>query len=638
MKNTRKIICILILILLFLLVGTVKSNAGSIDLNKLDFNVQINEDGSMDVTETWDINISQTNTLYKSFKTDSNKYSKITNVTVKEITSESKKIFIKTNEWAYHVEKDCYYGTKNQDGDFEIGWGVGLDNSKATKKYEISYTVKDAITKYNDYAELYWQFIGEDFEVSADKITGTIYLPSNASNKDDIKVWGHTEGLNGTIYATDLNKVEFELNNFKSGRYVEIRTLFPTELVTTSGRIKNTEILQTAVNEENKWADNANAKRKKQEIINNVIPVLIAIGCIIINIILIIIFIKKIIKYYKKLKELKKYKPTTKLEYFRDLPDEKSTPGEAVKTININLNSFTPTNFGKIFSATILNLALKGFIEINQEKNEKGKDNINIYIKKQVNDGLKPDEIQIMTLLRDAVKYQEVLTLKELEKFIKDHPAKTEKLLKDSYKNINNQLIGEEIVDKDAQKEYEKYINNQTEYILAIILFACFTFFAFIIPIILFIINAILCNKIAKKLNVLTQKGVDYQEEWKGLKKYMEDFSMLDRREVPELIIWEKYLVFATAFGIADKVIKQLKIVYPNFDEIATTNLGTYTCMNLMVNTDFSRSFSNAITTSMSSAYSSGSGSGGGFSGGGGFGGGGGRRRWKISTPIMIHG
>ena len=95
---------------------------------------------------------------------------------------------------------------------------------------------------------------------------------------------------------------------------------------------------------------------------------------------------------------------------------------------------------------------------------------------------------------------------------------------------------------------------------------------------------------------------------------------MLDRREVPELVIWEKDLVYATVFGVAEKVIKQLKIVYPNFDEMMTANLATYTYMNLMINTDFSRSFSNAISSSMSSAYSSGSGSGGGFSSGGGFG------------------
>ena len=31
----------------------------------------------MDVTETWDINIKSTNTLYKTFKTDNSKYSEI---------------------------------------------------------------------------------------------------------------------------------------------------------------------------------------------------------------------------------------------------------------------------------------------------------------------------------------------------------------------------------------------------------------------------------------------------------------------------------------------------------------------------------------------------------------------------------
>ena len=232
MKNTRKILYTLIFVIAFLLIGTVKANAGTLNLNNLDFNVQINDDGSMDVTETWNISISQTNTLYKSFKTDTSKYSKITNVDVKEITKGNNNNFIETDEWAYHVKKGYYYGTENEDGNFEIGWGVGLDNSRATKKYQISYTVEDAILKCNDCAELYWQFVGEDFEINANKIKGAILLPEDVNGIDEIKVWGHTEGLNGTIYATDTDKIEFEINNFRSGRYVEIRTLFPTDLIT----------------------------------------------------------------------------------------------------------------------------------------------------------------------------------------------------------------------------------------------------------------------------------------------------------------------------------------------------------------------------------------------------------------------
>ena len=88
MKNTKKILYILMFSFIFILIGTVKSNAGNLKLNNLNFYAQINNDGSMDVMEIWDIYISETNTLYKSFKTDSKKYSGITNVTVKEITNE----------------------------------------------------------------------------------------------------------------------------------------------------------------------------------------------------------------------------------------------------------------------------------------------------------------------------------------------------------------------------------------------------------------------------------------------------------------------------------------------------------------------------------------------------------------------
>ena len=265
MKIKKKILYIIAFLLFFICIGANQSKAGNLKLNNLDFQAQINADGSMDVTETWDINIKSTNTLYKTFKTDNSKYSEITNVTVTDITNGIQNNFIQTSEWAYHVTQGYYYGTENDDDDFEIGWGVGLDYSSARKEYEISYTVKDAITKYNDYAELYWQFVGSTFEVDANKITGTILLPSNVDNKDEIKVWGHTKNLNGTIYATDTNKIEFEVDNFKNGTYVEVRTLFPTNLITTTGRIKNKNTLDDVVKEETKWANKANASRKRQE-------------------------------------------------------------------------------------------------------------------------------------------------------------------------------------------------------------------------------------------------------------------------------------------------------------------------------------------------------------------------------------
>lgn len=628
MKIKKKILYIIAFLLFFICIGANQSKAGNLKLNNLDFQAQINADGSMDVTETWDINIKSTNTLYKTFKTDNSKYSGITNTTVTDITNGIQNNFIQTSEWAYHVAKGYYYGTENDDDDFEIGWGVGLDNSSARKEYKISYTVKDAITKYNDYAELYWQFVGSTFEVDANKITGTILLPSNVDNKDEIKVWGHTKDLNGTIYATDTNKIEFEVDNFKNGTYVEVRTLFPTNLITTTGRIKNQNALDNVVKEETKWANKANASRKRQEWMDKNFKYVLFGAWLGLNILLGVFFFKKTIKYWKKLKGLDKFEPTTKLEYYRDLPDEDSTPGEAYKTMNENVTEFTDQNFGKIFSATVLDLTLRGYIEIQQEKKTLGKDIVTITLKKQVSDGLPINEERIMTFIIKATNKKDTITLKELEKYIKNNPSKIESLLTETYSSVDNQLIGKGIISSIGQKEYKEYKEKAGAYIGSTIFFIMFiSFFVekFIFPLLILIINAILCSRIVKRINILTQKGVDTKEQWKGLKKYMEDFSLLKEREIPELVIWEKYLVYATVMGIADKVIKQLKIVYPNFEEM-TNSIGTYTCMNVMMHTDFSSSFSSAISSSITSAtasssYSSGSGGGGGFSGGGG-------RRW----------
>ena len=135
-----------------------------------------------------------------------------------------------------------------------------------------------------------------------------------------------------------------------------------------------------------------------------------------------------------------------------------------------------------------------------------------------------------------------------------------------------------------------------------------------VIALIWLIVDFILINRANKRISVYTQEGVDEQDKWKAFKKYMEDFSLLKEKNVPDLAIWEKYLVYATAFGISEKVIKELKIVYPDFDNY---DYNIYPTIFIMSHMDFSSSF-RSVSNAMSSSFSSGSGGGGGFSGGGG--------------------
>jgi len=50
-----------------------------------------------------------------------------------------------------------------------------------------------------------------------------------------------------------------------------------------------------------------------------------------------------------------------------------------------------------------------------------------------------------------------------------------------------------------------------------------------------------------------------------GLKHFLEDFSLVADKQIRELPLWNEYLVYATLFGIADKVCDNFAEVYPDF-------------------------------------------------------------------------
>lgn len=129
-----------------------------------------------------------------------------------------------------------------------------------------------------------------------------------------------------------------------------------------------------------------------------------------------------------------------------------------------------------------------------------------------------------------------------------------------------------------------------------------------------------------------TMKGAEEYKKWHAFKRFLEDFGTFDEKTLPEIALWEKYLVYAVVLGCADKLSKTMKLKIENMDLNEDLLLDTYMISHLhtlsrAVNTSISSARSHAIRTTSSSSsggFSSGSGGGGGFSSGGGFGGGGG--------------
>lgn len=58
--------------------------------------------------------------------------------------------------------------------------------------------------------------------------------------------------------------------------------------------------------------------------------------------------------------------------------------------------------------------------------------------------------------------------------------------------------------------------------------------------------------------NVLDDKIYEDTIKLLGLEKFLNEFSLMDEKEIKEIVLWDEYLIFAYLFGIADKVSSKL--------------------------------------------------------------------------------
>lgn len=421
MKKLKNKLLIALLAFFSIIIVSSISNAGDLKLKNLDYQVQLNEDGTADVTENWKIYIEDTNTLFKTFEIDTSKYKEIKNVKVEEVTNSGNKHFSQIYQEKYHVDKDCFYALKNKKGQFEIAWGAHAED--VTRTYKISYTIVDAVKNYADCSEFYWQFISTESEIPANKVTGTILLPKAVNNKEDLKVWAHGP-LNGNIVIESNDTVTFEVESLAKNTMLEARVVSPTSVFSQNSNVSSQSKLQSILTQEQEWAKEANRKREEMRQRKEARERIMKIAFIVLNIIgviLAIVIIKKIIKYHKELKEHPVLKPETNYEYFRDMPDENATPAGA-GFIYYYKNGGLNYNMSKVISATMLDLCLKGYISF--EPVEGKKDQIQVILKQKDTEKLSKDEQTIYELLdKVADKQTKTFTMKEFEKYAKNHSS-----------------------------------------------------------------------------------------------------------------------------------------------------------------------------------------------------------------------
>lgn len=484
----------------------------------------------------------------------------------------------------------------------------------------VTYTLKDLVVVHNDIAELAHDFIGTDYQEDISNLIIRIKLPSSSK---ELRIFSHGP-LNGKNRIIDDKSVEITYETLDKENAVDGRVVFDKSIVPNATKKSNVDGLGKILEVEKERANYANklreAARKREKMLQTLAIIMeILLGIWLIGLIVIVY------KFYNK--NDKEYRSEFNGKYFRDFPEE-YTPSTVSYLMNKSINNLS-------FNAGILDLIRKKAITIEEVtidkkglfKNKQQKD---YKLSRDMNfnlDTLSTSEKKLFNLLIGTVGNGDYVILGDMKEFSKD------------YNNAKRLISGYDSwryaceLEAETEEFYENTKKEKTNCILYSLIFIPITFLALlcgsnmgrVLLMDLFGILAIIYFSSATKR---TKKGNEQYHKWKGLKNFLADFGRLDEKDLPEIKLWERYLVYATMFGLAAKVQNAMKM---NLERMNYSDNIDFTYL-YFDNYYFSNSMTNAVNSSLSSARgtisthelaSSSDSSSGGYGGGSSFGGGG---------------
>ena len=301
-----------------------------------------------------------------------------------------------------------------------------------------------------------------------------------------------------------------------------------------------------------------------------------------------------------------KTRPDVKYEYFREIPDEKASPAEAVF---IKETDHEPDygDYSKVFSATILSLAMKNYYDIKVKESDDRDKNGMVYFEflpkfDKVREGKKyhidekqrdltDDENLFLDYLLIVAEDRDKMPVNNLKAYAMENEKNKMELL-DLIEGMQTKAIVSERIKGNINTEADRQIKKLNEEIALNmgIIGLIFTFdgfyfnsigyyfiIVFIISLLFMIlpgINIGLLKLIKHSIPYLSQKGLNEKTKWKGLEKYLKDYTLMEERKTITLPLYEKYLVFGTAFGVSKETLKELKIFKDdNYEDIEVKNM-----------------------------------------------------------------
>ena len=539
--------------------------------------------------------------------------------------------------------------------------------------FKIVYSMNNAALKYNDCSELYLAMYSGNTITKLNSYKAQILIPNEIMPST---YYAYTFGTaNGRLPYTESDYVNpgyhtFSINLDKSdlkfnyhNRYIEFCLLAygNDKHIFTKYAPNNLYSAENVLDEcisENEYYETQNRKFNTYKILLLVFSI---IGSILI--------VNNAIRKYKKTKEkYNLYEPEINYDYFREIPSDLD-PIFASELVFMKDPFDENKEKQEEYAAVLLSLIRKKYVKITKLDNNADWNNANTVISlepirtdsstpdftdspdyspepidttinENTGDTLEPlttsERLYLELLERHSRVYHNSITIAELQKCIDKDYVYTNSFVKDIEKKVvleSGVMQGYfQSADYDLPKKELTHI-AKSSLILGLLLLIVVNGISYFTPMALsfgaYTIFGIAClwkyfylTSKANNLLLFTQYGANEQAKWYGLYNFLNSDTLMNEKEVYELPLWEKYLIYATAFGISEKVIKAIKIhaVELNIDNSPILNHHFYIYSSTFHRT--SRALGRSIHTSSRGGGFNGHGYGGGGRGGGGGGGG----------------
>ena len=574
MKRAIKVLFIFLFAFIIFSIGKqVEANS----IQDISMDIFVDDNGDAYVTETWKCNVTQGTEVYHP-------YYNLGNSEIKDLTvTEGNTKYTTLNRWNTSgtlATKANKCGINEISNGVELCWGI---SNYGSHTYTAKYTITNFVSETTDSQMIYWTLIPYDFSNSI----GNVYIKIHTDFriKDTVDVWGYGN-YGGTAYVYD-GYIEMQSDGrLATDEYMTILVKFPL------GTFNTTNILEDNFEDYYNMAEEGTVHYVESYSNNTSVAEMFAIiGTMLFTFFIGLFSALAVANTGTKFLYGTEGKKITKdVPYFRDIPCNK----DIYRAYYIGHKYGIIKNKTDILGAIILKWLKDAVIGI-QEK-ETGlifKKENTVIVLKETNPEMftEPKEKELFNMLYEASK-DGYLESKEFEKWCEKSYSKVLSWFDENIEIEENKLIEEGLIEVKEKVKYK-----------------------------------IFKSKIYMATPELKQEAV----ELAGLKRYLNEYTLIKEKEAIEVQLFEEYLIFAQIMGIAKKVAKQFKDIYPEIIEQSSFTSYDYI---LFIHTSSYRGISAATSAkSRAESYSAG---GGGFSSGGGgggsFGGGGGGRRLPLKV------